>query len=264
MSRARIPTLALALALALCACMPGAASAGQSANISMVFTPEVLGAPSTISLGFQIGAGSGQVPAPLTGVDFHYPANLGIATSELGVASCPVAELELHGPSICPANSRMGSGSALVEIPVGGEVQSETASIALLAGPSQNGYVRLLVCVTGLSPVAARIVMPSLLLGGELKLTVPLVESLPGASDVSVVRAHVTLGGPLTYYERRHGRLIAYHPKGVVLPRHCPRGGFRFSARFIFQDGTQAQAARTVGCPRGRGSRSNSSPPRHV
>ena len=149
-----------------------------------MFTPLRLGAPTTVSLGFQISAGAGQVPSPLTGVDFHYPANLGIATSGLGVASCPVAELEAHGPSICPPDSRMGSGSAFVEIPVGGEVLTETASIGLVAGPSENGYVKLLVSATGLSPVAARIVMPSLLLAGNLKLTVPLVESLPEAPDV--------------------------------------------------------------------------------
>jgi len=256
MSRARAftpaLTLGVALALALCALRPGVAWAGQSASISTVFTPLRLGAPTTVSLGFQISAGAGQVPSPLTGVDFHYPSNLGIATSGLGVASCPVAELEAHGPSICPPDSRMGSGSAFVEIPVGGEVLTETASIGLVAGPSENGFVKLLVSATGLSPVAARIVMPSLLLAGNLKLTVPLVESLPGAADVSVVRVHVTLGGNLTYYERRHGKMVPYRPKSVVLPKRCPRGGFKFSATFSFLDGTQAEAKRTVGCPRGR------------
>jgi len=248
MSRAHI----LAIALALCACIPGSASAAQSASISTVFAPERLGAPTTVSLGFQINAPGGQVPSPLTGVDFHYPSNLGIATSGLGTASCPVAELEARGPSICPPNSRMGSGSAFVEIPVGGEIRTEKGEIALVAGPSQNGYIRLLVAATGFSPVAARIVMPSLLLAGDLKLTVPLVESLPGAADVTVVRVHVTLGGNLTYYEQRHGKLVAYRPKSVVLPKTCPRGGFRFSATFSFLDGTQAEAKKVVACPRGR------------
>ena len=244
---------AIAIAIALGACLPAAAAAATPAvSISTVFSPERLGAPTTVSLGFQVSAGPGQVPPPLTGIVFKYPADLGIATSGLGVASCPTAELEALGPSICPPNSVMGSGSATAEIPVGGEVQTEHASIVLLAGPSQDGYVRLLVCATGLSPVAARIVMPSLLEGGELKLDVPLVESLPGAPNVSVVRTQVTLGGNLTYYEHRKGRLVAYRPKSVVLPPRCPRGGFQFSADFSFQDGSQAQARRTVACPRGR------------
>jgi hypothetical protein len=248
--------IALAAALTLCACLPGAAAAAAppSVSISTVFTPERLGKPTTVSLGFQVSAGPGKVvPPPLTGIDFKYPADLGIATSGLGVASCEVAALETYGPSICPPNSVMGSGGATAEIPVGGDVEHETANIVLLAGPSRDGYVRLLVCATGLSPVAARVVMFSLLLDGELKLTVPLVESLPGAPDVSVVRAHVTLGGDLTYYERRNGGLVAYRPKSVVLPRRCPRGGFRFSADFSFLDGTHAQARRTVACPRGGG-----------
>jgi hypothetical protein len=238
--------------LALCACLPGTASAAQSASISTAFRPLRLGAATTVSLGFQISAGAGQVPSPLTGVDFHYPSNLGIATSGLGVASCAVAELEAHGPSACPPNSRMGSGSAFVEIPVGGEVRTETASIGLVAGASENGFVKLLVSATGLSPVAARIVMPSLLEAGELKLTVPLVESLPGAADVSVVRVRVTLGGNLTYYERRHGKMVPYKPRSVVLPKSCPRGGFKFSATFSFLDGTRAEARKVIACPRGR------------
>jgi hypothetical protein len=242
----------LLAALALCSCLPSTASAAQTASISTAFTPLRLGAPTTVSLGFEVKARAGEVPSPLTGVVFHYPSNLGIASSGLGVATCPVAELEAHGPSICPPNSRMGSGSAFVEIPVGGEVETETARISLLAGPSENGFVRLLVTATGQSPVIARIVMPSLLLAGTLKLTVPLVESLPGAPDVSVVRVRVTLGGNLIYYERRHGKVVPYRPRSVVLPKTCPRGGFKFSASFSFLDGTMAEARRTVKCPKGR------------
>ena len=77
----------------------------------------------------------------------------------------------------------------------------------------------------------------------------PLVESLPGAPDVSVVRVQVTLGGNLIYYEQRHGESVPYRPRSIVLPRSCPRGGFRFSATFNFLDGTTTQAQRTVACP---------------
>jgi hypothetical protein len=248
----RSRTVVLVAVLALCACLPAGAWAGQSATMSTTLTPERLGAPTTISLGFQIHAGHGKVPSPLTGVDFRYPTNLGIATSELGVASCPIAPLEAHGPSICPPNSRMGSGSAFVEIPLGGEVRTETASIALLAGPSPDGFVHLLVSATGLSPVIAKIVIPSLLLAGDLKLAVPLVPSLPGGPDVSFSRLHLTLGGNLTYYETRGSKTIAYKPKSILLPKQCPRGGFRFSATFSFLDGSHAHARTAVACPRGR------------
>jgi hypothetical protein len=61
---------------------------------------------------------------------------------------------------------------------------------------------------------------------------------------------HLTLGGHLTYYERVHGRTIAYHPAGIGLPRSCPRGGFPFGATFSFLDGQHASARTKVACPR--------------
>jgi hypothetical protein len=63
---------------------------------------------------------------------------------------------------------------------------------------------------------------------------------------------HLTLGGRLTYYERVHGRNIAYHPAGIGLPRSCPRGGFPFAATFRFLDGRHAGAQTRVPCPRHR------------
>jgi hypothetical protein len=248
MSRAR----QLVIAVALCAALPGNALGATTTTMSAAFTPDRLGASTTVSLGFKIRAPAGQVPSPLTGLDFHYPANLGIATTGLGVASCQTAELQAHGASSCPPDSRMGSGSARVEVPVGGGVETESASLALVAGPSPDGYVRLLIAATGLSPVIARIVIPSLLETGEFQLAVPLIESLPEAAYVSVVRANLIIGGNITYYEPVHGRNVPYRPAGIGIPRSCPRGGFRFSADFSFQDGGHAQARTAVACPRGR------------
>ena len=66
-----------------------------------------------------------------------------------------------------------------------------------------------------------------------------------------MVRLSTTLGpAHLTYYELVRGRYLPYHPKGIVLPRVCPRGGFRFAAHFTFEDGEHAQARTTVACPR--------------
>ncbi len=245
----RLLILALALALALCATGAGTAAAAQSAHVSAVFRPERLGAHTTVSLGFSLSGGADQLPAPLTGIDFNYPPDLGIARSDLGVASCDPGALEAHGAAACPPNSIMGGGSAAVEVPIGPEIVRETATIALVAGPSEHGYLNLLVAATGITPVAARIVMPTLLLGGHMHITVPLVQSLPEGPNVAVVAAHVTLGGHLTYVEKAHGRSLPYHPKGVVLPKRCPRGGFRFAGTFSFLDGTQASAATTVPCP---------------
>lgn len=234
--------------LALCACLPASADGAAHATMRAAFNPERLGAATTVSLSFRIAGGG--VPTLLTGVDLRYPSNLGFATSGLGLASCSPEALQASGPAACPANSRMGSGSALVEIPIGPEVVKETAQVALFAGPSPSGYLQILVCVTGLSPVAARLVLLTELLPGRLKIPVPPIPSLPEAPYVSVMQMHLTLGGRLTYYERVRGKDIAYHPPGVGLPRSCPRGGFRFASSFEFSDGGRANARTTVACPR--------------
>jgi hypothetical protein len=143
----------------------------------------------------------------------------------------------------------MGSGSAVVEIPIGPEIVRETAQLALIAGPSQDGYVQILISATGESPVAARIVLSTQLEPGDLQIAVPPIPSLPEAPYVAVVRMHFTIGGNLTYYERVHGRNVAYRPVGIGLPRSCPRGGFPFASSFAFLDGGHADARTAVACP---------------
>jgi hypothetical protein len=226
-----------------------AAHASQSARISAAFIPEKLGAPTTVSLGFQVASSGGGIPSALTAIDFRYPSDLGLATSGLGMASCAPATLEAHGPGTCPPNSLVGSGSALAKFQIGPEIFQEAASIGIVAGPSPDGYLRLLISATGVTPVAARIVMSTVLSAGRLRINVPLVPSLPEGPAIAVVAVHATLGGGLIYHERRHGKVVAYRPRGVELPRSCPRGGFRFAATFTFLDGSRALARTTVGCP---------------
>jgi hypothetical protein len=239
----------LTVTLVLCVCVTSRAEAAQKVRVDASFKPEKLGAATTVSLGFQVSTSDGRLPAPLTTIDFHYPRNLGFATSGLGLDSCQPATLEADGANACPGNSLMGSGSAQARFQIGPEIFEEGASLAVVAGPSPDGYVRLLVSATGVSPVAARIVMSTVLLPGRLQISVPLVPSLPGGSDVAVVAARVTLGGNLIYHERRHGKTVAVRPRGIVLPRSCPRGGFRFAGSFSFLDGTRASARTVVRCP---------------
>lgn len=238
--------------LALCMVLaPATARAAQTASISAGFEPERLGAPTALSLGFELHTASAAFPSPLTAIDFHYPTSLLFLTSELGLASCNPAELTIHGPKACPANARIGSGSALVKFQVSPTISEETVSIGLVAGPSHDGYVHLLISATGISPVADRILMSTLFLPGQLQFSVPLVEGIPEGPDVAIVRTHITIGGDLTYYRPAHGHQIPYRPRGLALPRTCPRGGFHFRATFSFQDGSHTSARTVVRCPGG-------------
>jgi hypothetical protein len=77
--------------------------------------------------------------------------------------------------------------------------------------------------------------------------------SVPGAADVAIVSMSVSLGPlGLTYYEQVGGTTLAYTPRGILLPRACPRGGFPFAATFSFLDGSHPQARATLPCPRVR------------
>ncbi len=263
MHRIRTILVRTILAVALTACMwppaPASASAAPRVRLHVTFAPERLGAGTTVTFGFRIATPSRRVPSPLASVALLYPTDLGIATSGLGLANCAAAQLAAHGPRSCPIDSHMGYGSALVEIPFGPGVVRETAGITLLSGPVRDGHLTLFFYANGVSPLSAQIVFPGAILpapapfGGRLETLLPVVPSVPEAPDASIVSLRTSLG-PLhiTYYRRVHGRPVPYSPKGIGLPRRCPRGGFRFSAQLSFQDATHATTHTTVPCPRTR------------
>jgi hypothetical protein len=252
-------TLSLAATLAVCVCTPAVALAAPNAKMTAAFTPERLGAPTTLISSFHV-VWSERRPPVLVGAQLAYPRNLGLATSGLGLAACDPALLEENGPEACPANSRMGSGSALVEVPIGGNLYKENVQLTLVAGPSPDGYLHLLASAVGATPVAALVVLYAELLPGRLSITVPPIPTLPEGPYVALVAMHLTIGGRLTYYERVRGRNVAYHPAGIRLPPSCPRGGFPFGATFAFLDGRHASAHTSVACPRRRRAASAGAP----
>jgi hypothetical protein len=257
----QVRVLALSALLA-CICLPATAVAAQpapTARLTATLTPEHLGEGTTIGFNLRIQTTGDAIPPPLTEVDLRYPQDLGIATSGLGLATCTTELLEAAGPLGCPSDSVMGIGSAVAEIPVGPEIVSETAPVTIFRAPTENGQIAMVLYADGVTPVDAQILLPSLLLpatapfGGRVKIDVPLVPSLPDSPNVAVVRLTTTLG-PLgiTYYEREHGRTVAYRPRGLQLPDSCPRGGFPFAARLEFVGGSTATARAVVRCPGAR------------
>ncbi len=246
----------LAVAALLCACPLAAAhAAGQSARLRVGFTPERLGHTTSLSFDVRISAPAGGIPPPLTAMSISYPSSIGLAVSGLGLVGCPMQALEALGPDACPADSRMGHGSALAEIAVGPATLRETAEIAILRSPNSQEHIALLLYATAGTPVFAELPIPATLAPTaspaleSINIDVPLVPSLPGAPDVSIVALHASIGPRgLTYYEHAHGRTIPYHPQGILLPHKCPRGGFRFTANLTFLDKTRAKARTSVPC----------------
>jgi hypothetical protein len=253
----RVLTRTLALvALLACAGVPAAAGADQSVVLHTSFSPNRLGASTTIGFGFDIAGPNGAAPAPLRNVSLRLPPGINYLSTTLGLAICQPAALLERGLAGCSPNSRLGFGSAFVEVPFGETSGREIPNIQALMGPPHNGNIVVLFYADGREPVSAQLVFQGELiagtqkLGGSLNTAIPLVPSVTAGPPVSIVNVRTTIGpAHLTYYEHVHGRTVSFHPVGVSVPQRCPRGGFVFSATFSFADGTTTLANSTVPCP---------------
>jgi hypothetical protein len=254
---------ALALELLICGCLLAAmpfgvsvAQASEAVSLQSSFTPDKLGASTTIGFGFTISSTTGGLPSPLTHLDLRMPQNMNYITSSLGLATCEPAQLIAKGLAGCPANSQLGYGSAFVEVPFGETSGREIPNIEALMGPPHDGNVVVLFYANGLAPVYAQIVFQGELVsagggfGESLSAPIPLIPSVTNGPPVSIINVNSTIGpNHLTYYKRVHGKLVGYHPQGVDVPESCPRGGFPFSGEFGFLDGSTVVAKSTVPCP---------------
>jgi len=252
----RIRVVTAALLVCCCCCLPATAGAAQTVALHTSFSPDKLGASTTVGFSFQITNTEGGLPAPLTGLSLHLPAGIDYVTTTLGLSICQPARLLERGLSGCSPNSRLGFGSALVEVPFGTGSGHEIPEIQALMGPPHDGNIVVLFYANGQEPVYAQIVFQGELvagsdaLGGDLDAAIPLIPSVTNGPPVSILSVESTIGpSHLTYYKQVHGKKVAFHPRGVSVPQTCPRGGFPFSANFTFLDGTSAVASSVVPCP---------------
>ncbi len=240
-------------------CCSGAAQARQAPGVTLKagFSPERLGQRTTLQIGFHVADPPAVAPSPLTAVELLYPSELGIGASGLGLESCTVARLQEDGLAGCPTDSLMGYGSAIVEVPLSDDVVLEKARITLIASAVNEGHLGLIFYASGEHPVIAELAFPGTVLpapspfGGNLAAQLPLVPSVPEGPDAALIQLETSLGPKdITYYEEVNGKRIAFHPRGLVLPPHCPHGGFPFAAHLTFADGEHSSASTRVPCPK--------------
>ncbi len=260
---ARRGILTTAAALAMWGCLaPGLATASQGATspssvtLAAGFVPNKLGAASTMELGFRINRPAGETPPPLIGVNFRLPAGVSLTTSELGLDRCDPATLASAGSKGCSPDAVMGYGNALILAPDAAEAVLEPVGLTVLMGPAKSRHTTLLFYANGSSPTIAQALFSSEMLeesgpfGADLNTTIPLMSGLPGEPDTTVVRMYAGIGSKgVTYYRSVHGVRVAYTPKGMIVPSHCPTGGFRFGATLRFADGSTESALTTTPCP---------------
>jgi hypothetical protein len=236
---------------------PRVRSAPTRVTLHASFTPDRLGAETTVRLTLRIPPSPSGLPQPVTGIDIRYPSQLGFADSELGLQTCRRERLESRGWAGCPHDSLMGEGSALVEVPFASRTIVERAPLRVFSQPVQHDLLGLLFAARGRSPVIADLVFGASVLdaaapfGGLIDAVLPIVPAVPKGPDVVLRELQTTIGPPgLRYSERVKGRLVTFKPKRMLLGLRCPRGGYPFAASVRFADGSTAATRTRVPCPR--------------
>jgi hypothetical protein len=234
---------------------PASALAEETVSISQAgFSPNRLGAPTNAFGSATIGSTTGAVPSPITHVAVYGPA--GVTLDLKGTTTCSAETLERRGPKACPTSSRAGFGGGIGVYELAGELVEESYSLDFFLVDNRPGHVALDVLLSGSSPVAIEVVFKAQVITGPrpyglgFSIDVPLIKALPEASNASAKTAFISLGAhSVAHYAKRHGRRTLEHVKGIVLPKHCPPGGWPVASRFSFEDGSTTMATRKVPCP---------------
>jgi hypothetical protein len=244
--------VALACAATLVPASPALAETVQINEAG--FSPNVAGAPTNAFGNATIGS-SEPVPSPITHVDVYGPA--GLTLNLEGSATCARELLEHLGPSGCPANSKAGTGGGEGAYELAHEIIKEPYTLEFFLTDNQPGHVALVILLKGNSPVEIEVYLTATVITGPppyglgFSVEVPLIKVLPEASDASATSASLSLGAHgVTYFKKVHGKRKLEHVKGIILPKHCPQGGWPVASQFTFQDGQTVLAKKTVPCPR--------------
>jgi hypothetical protein len=232
----RRASVCLALLGLVVLCQPVCASAAPAVTFKAVAVPipgfahtgNILGAGTALKIEYRIsGTEYGGFPPPLIGINFFTPAGSRINTK--GFATCSPAALEKTGPSACSAKSKITiAGEALGVVAFGSERVAEKTLVKGFFAP--GGALQFY--TQGSSPVALEFISPGHYVnsGGSYAqkfiTAVPLVETVPGAPDASVLSVKVTVGAAY-----RKGKKTVYYG---TEPKRCPKGGFPLKSELLF------------------------------
>lgn len=193
-------------------------------------TGNIKGAGAAVQADYTIsGKEYGGYPPPVEGINFFLPK--GSVLHPSGFPTCPVATLEPTGPGpqACPKGSRAGPvGVVHGQVAFGTKIVPETATLESFYAPGGG----LEFFTFGHEPTLLEIISKghyinsSGLYGKQLIAEVPLVETVPGAQDVSITSISVKVGSAI----KQNGKPIYYGR----LPKICPKGGYPMKTEFKF------------------------------
>ncbi len=217
-----------------------------SATITSSIFPGRAGARGALTFSAQLTGGESGVPSPVQMTIVKFPAGLTLDIPSL--RSCSRARLLAHGPSGCPAGSKVGQGHALAEVLQGPQLTTEDALVWAFVGPPENNEPTLELLGEGFNPAPAKVVVTGIVrpapapYGEELVIPIPPIPTLPFASNTSMVSFSLTIG--------TKGRHLPRSANTVIAPARCPAGGFPFAAEFTFADGSTSSPLARAPCVR--------------
>jgi hypothetical protein len=253
MTKARWTCLAL---LVLGALAPVALAPVASAAPAVTFKATAVPIPGFLGTGNILGAGAEvQTEATITGTEYGgFPSPLVLLTIDSpagttidsgGFATCTQAVLEADGPQGCPKQSSAGPvGEGLGIVSFGHEQVREEVSIHAFFAPGNT----LLFFVDGTSPTSLEIIEKAHWVSGsppfgpEAVVELPLVETVPGALDASILSFKVTIGAAY----KRGKKTVSY----ITLPKKCPRAGPLIKSEFKFDSGESTTVTYKPPCPK--------------
>jgi hypothetical protein len=207
-------------------------------------TGDILGAGAVIQVEGEIsGTEYGGFPPPLIGIRYFAPA--GAKLHPQGFASCATTAIEGNGPAACPKKSIAGpKGVGVGIVSFGSERVRETASVQPFFAPA--GGLELF--LNGSTPVSLEILAAGQFVNSSPPFSVefigevPLIETVPGALDASILKGTVRIGAAY----KQGKRMISY----VTVPKKCAKGGWPVKVELSFLGGATADASYKMPCPK--------------
>jgi hypothetical protein len=207
-------------------------------------TGNILGAGAEVETEATVtGTEYGGFPSPLVLFTIASPA--GTRVDADGFATCTQTVLEADGPQGCPKKSSAGPvGEGLGIVSFGNEQVREKVSIQGFFAPGNT----LLFFVDGKTPTSLEIIEKAHWVsatppfGPEAVAELPLIETVPGALDASILSFKVTIGAAY----KRGKKTISY----ITLPKKCPSAGILIKSEFKFDSGESATATYKPPCPK--------------